>query len=191
MYKNVFKYIVEKGKNIMSTFCKKGKICDVFVHALADVSPLATILPGTKVWRFSHIDDYAYIGRNCMIAMGCYVAPGVVIDDNCRIQNNVSVFRGVRLEKNVFVGPSVVFTNVKYPKIFRKADYGDTLIKEGAVLGANCTIIAGVTIGKSAFIGANSVVTKDIPDFALVMGNPARVVKILSPDWSEFDKTTD
>ena len=186
--KELGNYVNRKRKSLMNKYCKKGRIDDVFIHHLADVSQSATIGKGTKIWRFTHIDDFATIGNNCMVAMNCYVAPGVVIDDNCRIQNNVSIFRGVRLEKNVFVGPSVVFTNVKYPKIFRKAEYGETLIKEGATLGANCTIIAGVTIGKNAFVAAGSVVTKDVPDNCLVAGVPAKIIKTISPDWREFDK---
>jgi len=167
--------------------CPKGRIENVFVHKLADVSELATILSGTKIWRWTHIDDHAYIGRNCMIAQNCYVAPGVVIGDNCRIQNNVSLFRGVRLENNVFVGPSVVFTNVRKPKIFRKAEFGDILVKEGAVLGANCTIVAPCTIGRNSFVAAGSVVIGDVPDNVMVAGVPAQIKKTLTNDQFKYE----
>jgi UDP-2-acetamido-3-amino-2,3-dideoxy-glucuronate N-acetyltransferase len=187
--KKFVNYVNEKGAILMNNKKPpKGKIDGFFVHALADVSPLATIGKNTKIWRFSHIDDYATLGNNVMIAQCCYVAPGVKIGDNVRVQNGVSIFRGCYIHDNVFIGPNVTFTNVVYPKIFRSATYSDTVIKEGATLGANCTIIAGVTIGKHAFVGAGSVVTHDVPDYALVVGNPARIIKQLSPDWKEFDK---
>jgi UDP-2-acetamido-3-amino-2,3-dideoxy-glucuronate N-acetyltransferase len=167
---------------------KMGRIDNVFIHKLADVSPKSTIGNGTKIWRFSHVDDYAIIGANCMVAQNCYVAPGVRIGNNVRIQNGVSIYRGCIIEDDVFIGPNCTFTNVVYPKIYREAKFMDTLIKQGATLGANSTIICGNTIGKHAFVAAGAVVASDVPDYALVMGVPARVVKILSPDWREFNK---
>lgn len=189
--KKFVNYVNEKGNNLMSKYCKKVSMEDVFIHELADVSPLATIGKNSKIWRFTHIDNYASLGNNCMIAQCCYVAPGVKIGNNVRVQNGVSIFRGVFIHDNVFVGPNVTFTNVVYPKIFRPATYSDTVIKEGATLGANCTIVAGITIGKNSFVAAGAVVTKDVPDNVLVAGVPARIIKSLSPDWKEFDKNTD
>ena len=184
-------YVNEKGAILMNgKKPPKGRIEDVFIHFSSEVENNVTIGRGTKIWRWCHVESYSMIGENCMLGMGVHIGPGVKIGNGVRIQDGCSIYRGVTLEDRVFVGPRVVFTNVRVPKIGRKAEFGDTLIKEGAVLGANCTIIAPCIIGRHAFIGANSVVTKDVPDYALVVGNPARVVKILSPDWSEFDKTT-
>jgi UDP-2-acetamido-3-amino-2,3-dideoxy-glucuronate N-acetyltransferase len=166
---------------------KKGRIEDVFIHEFADVSHLATIGKGTKIWRWAHIEPYAIIGNNVMIAQGCYVAPGVRIGSNTRIQNCVSIYRGVTLEDEVFIGPHVVFTNVKYPKINREAEYRETIVKRGATIGANSTIVCGVTIGENSFVAAGSVVTKDVPPNMLVMGVPAKIAKKLSNNWDEFN----
>jgi UDP-2-acetamido-3-amino-2,3-dideoxy-glucuronate N-acetyltransferase len=132
----------------------------------------------TKIWHFTHVMSGARIGARCNIGQNVVISPGVVIGDNVKIQNNVSVYTGVTLEDDVFCGPSMVFTNVINPRshVSRKDEYRATLVKRGASLGANCTIVCGHTVGAYAFIGAGSVVTKEVPDFALVVGNPGRIV---------------
>jgi UDP-2-acetamido-3-amino-2,3-dideoxy-glucuronate N-acetyltransferase len=147
-----------------------------FVHQTAVVDGNVTIGEGTRIWHFSHILPGSSIGSNCNIGQNVVLGPGVNIGKGCKIQNNVSVYEGVTLEDEVFCGPSMVFTNVYYPRAaIRKMDQvRPTLIRKGATIGANATIICGVTIGRYALIGAGAVVTKDIPDYALVMGNPAR-----------------
>jgi UDP-2-acetamido-3-amino-2,3-dideoxy-glucuronate N-acetyltransferase len=136
----------------------------------------ASIGPGTKIWHFSHVMKDAVIGGDCVIGQNVLVASGVRIGDGCRIQNNVSLYTGVTLEANVFCGPSLVFTNVVNPRaeVARKDEFRPTLVKQGATLGANATIVCGVTIGAYAFVGAGAVVSRDVADFALVFGNPAR-----------------
>jgi len=131
----------------------------------------------TKVWHFTHVMSGARIGARCNIGQNVVISPGVVIGDNVKIQNNVSVYTGVILEDDVFCGPSMVFTNVINPRshVSRKDEYRQTLVKRGATLGANSTVVCGHTIGEYAFVGAGAVVTKDVADFALVVGNPARV----------------
>lgn len=147
-----------------------------FIHESSYVDEPSTIGEGTKIWHFSHIMKGAVIGRNCNIGQNVVVLSGVRIGDGCKIQNNVSVYEGVVLEDYVFCGPSMVFTNVSNPRseIVRKNEYKETLVKRGASIGANATIVCGHTIGQYAFIGAGAVVTKDVPDFALIVGNPAR-----------------
>lgn len=151
---------------------------DYFVHESAYVDLPSTIGTGTQIWHFSHIMQNVVIGENCKIAQNVFVAAGVQIGRNVKIQNNVSVYAGVILEDDVFCGPSCVFTNVKTPRSAfprnTQDDYFVTLVKQGATIGANATIICGHTIGKYAFIGAGATVTKDIPDYALVYGNPAK-----------------
>ena len=147
-------------------------------HAVVDDG--VEIGEGTKIWHFSHVQKGSKIGKKCVLGQNVNVANDVVIGDFVKIQNNVSVYEGVTLEDYVFCGPSMVFTNIldprcKYPQV-GKDFYINTLVKEGASLGANSTIVCGHTIGKAAFVGAGSVVTKDVPDFALVVGNPARIV---------------
>ena len=149
----------------------------VFVHESSYVDDGCEIGDGTKIWHFSHIMTGSRIGRRCNIGQNVVVSPKCVIGDNVKIQNNVSIYTGVILEDDVFCGPSMVFTNVVNPRshVSRKDEYRDTLVKRGASLGANCTIVCGHTIGAYAFIGAGAVVTKDVPDYALVAGNPARI----------------
>lgn len=147
-----------------------------FVHSSAFVDEPCEIGDGTKIWHFSHVMANSQIGRNCNIGQNVLVSPGVKIGENVKIQNNVSLYTGVVLEDDVFCGPSMVFTNVTNPRshINRKSEYKRTLVKRGATLGANSTIVCGVTIGEHAFIGAGAVVTKDVPDHALMVGVPAR-----------------
>ena len=147
-------------------------------HESAYVDEGATIGAGTKIWHFSHIMPGAKIGENCNIGQNVTIERDVVIGNRCKIQNNVSVYKGVTLEDGVFCGPSMVFTNVYNPRAeIRKMDQlRPTLVKKGATLGANCTIVCGHTIGRYAFIGAGAVVTKDVPDHALVVGNPAKQI---------------
>jgi len=135
-----------------------------------------TIGEGTRIWHFSHVMSGCTIGRGCNVGQNVFVATGVRMGDNCKIQNNVSLYSGVVLEDHVFCGPSAVFTNVINPRceVIRKDEYRTTLVKRGASIGANATIICGVTIGSYALVGAGATVTRDVPDFALVMGNPAR-----------------
>lgn len=149
---------------------------DVFIHESAVVDRGAKIGEGTKVWHFSHIMPRAHIGKNCTLGQNVFVGNEVKIGDEVKIQNNVSVYEGVILEDEVFCGPSMVFTNVINPRsgIERKDEFNETLVKRGATIGANAVIICGNTIGRYALIGAGAVVTKDVPDFALMIGNPAR-----------------
>jgi UDP-2-acetamido-3-amino-2,3-dideoxy-glucuronate N-acetyltransferase len=151
----------------------------VYIHESAYVEKGAEIGEGTKILHFSHIMGDARIGKGCKIGQNVFIGGNVKIGDNVKIQNNVSVYEGVTLEDNVFCGPSVVFTNIinprsKYPQ--NTSDkYKNTLVREGATIGANTTVVCGYVIGVDAFIGAGAVVTKDIPDYALVYGNPARI----------------
>lgn len=147
-----------------------------FQHPTAIVDPGATIGAGSRIWHFVHVCEGARIGEGVSLGQNVFVGNKVVIGDNCKIQNNVSVYDNVVLEENVFCGPSMVFTNVYNPRssIERKDQYRDTLVKRGATLGANCTIVCGVTVGSYAFVGAGAVVNKDVPDFSLAVGVPAR-----------------
>ncbi|MEM3893168.1 MAG: acyltransferase [Thermofilum sp.] len=148
-----------------------------FIHPTAVVEEGAVIGEGTRIWHFAHVRRGARIGSRCNIGKDVYIDENVVIGNGVKIQNGVSVYRGVTLENNVFVGPYAVFTNDKYPRAF-STDWVvvPTLVKEGASIGANATIVCGVTIGRYAMVAAGSVVTKDVPDHGLVMGNPARLV---------------
>jgi len=148
-----------------------------FVHASSYVDEPCEIGPGTKIWHFSHVMKNCRIGERCNIGQNVVISPDVTIGNNVKIQNNVSVYTGCILEDDVFCGPSMVFTNVTNPRshVVRRDEYKTTLVRRGASIGANSTIVCGTTIGRYAFIGAGSVVTRDIPDYALVYGNPARV----------------
>ncbi len=146
------------------------------IHPSAIVDDGAKIGDGTRIWHWTHVCAGASIGARCSLGQNVYVAPRATVGNNVKIQNNVSVYDEVTLEDDVFCGPSMVFTNVINPRseISRKADYRKTLVKRGATLGANCTIVCGVTIGSYAFVGAGAVVNRDVPDFALMLGVPAR-----------------
>ena len=154
----------------------------IYIHPTAIVSQKAKIGKDTKIWHWTHVRENCSIGENCIIGQNCYIAPNVTIGNNVKIQNNVSVYDNVTLEDDVFCGPSMVFTNVYNPRsaITRKDEYRNTIVKQGATLGANCTIVCGVTIGKYAFIGAGAVVNRDVPDFALMVGVPAKQIGWMS-----------
>lgn len=154
---------------------KEGKY---FVHKSSYIDENVNIDQGTKIWHFCHILKGSKIGKNCVIGQNVMVGPDVVIGDRCKIQNNVSIYKGVVLEDDVFCGPSCVFTNVINPRsaICRMNELRPTLVRKGVTIGANATIICGTTLGKHSFIGAGAVVTRDIPDYALVYGNPARIM---------------
>jgi UDP-2-acetamido-3-amino-2,3-dideoxy-glucuronate N-acetyltransferase len=149
---------------------------DYFKHPSSIVDNGATIGEGSRIWHFVHICAGARIGSGVSLGQNVFVGNNVVIGDGCKVQNNVSVYDNVTLEEDVFCGPSMVFTNVYNPRssVERKDQYRDTLVKRGATLGANCTIICGITIGQYAFIGAGAVVKNDVPDFALIVGVPGR-----------------
>jgi UDP-2-acetamido-3-amino-2,3-dideoxy-glucuronate N-acetyltransferase len=152
------------------------------VHPSAVVDAPATIGPRTRIWHFVHVTAGAKIGADCVIGQGCFVAGTAVVGNAVRVQNNVSVYDGVTLDDEVFCGPSSVFTNVRNPRaaVSRKGEYRRTIVKRGATIGANATILPGVTIGEYAFVGAGATVTRDVPAFALVMGVPARAVGWMS-----------
>jgi UDP-2-acetamido-3-amino-2,3-dideoxy-glucuronate N-acetyltransferase len=147
-----------------------------FVHESSYVDEPCQIGEGTKIWHFCHVMRDSVIGKRCNIGQNVMISPGVRLGDNCKIQNNVSLYTGVILEDDVFCGPSMVFTNVLNPRseVVRKDEYKRTLVRRGASIGANATIVCGVTIGTYAFVGAGAVVARDVLDFALVVGNPAR-----------------
>ena len=152
------------------------------IHPSAIVDEGAQLGEGTRVWHFVHVSAGARIGARCALGQGVFVGNDVRIGDNVRIQNNVSVYDAVTLEDDVFCGPSMVFTNVHNPRsaVPRKDEYRHTLVKRGATLGANCTIVCGTTIGEHAFVGAGAVVSRDVPAFALVLGVPARRIGWMS-----------
>jgi UDP-2-acetamido-3-amino-2,3-dideoxy-glucuronate N-acetyltransferase len=159
------------------------------VHESAIVDEGAQIGEGSRIWHFVHVCSGARIGSGVSLGQNVFVGNNVVIGDNCKIQNNVSVYDNVSLEEGVFCGPSMVFTNVYNPRalIERKDEYRDTLVKKGATLGANCTVICGVSIGAFAFVGASALVSKDVLDYALVVGVPARQIGWMSEHGEQLD----
>jgi UDP-2-acetamido-3-amino-2,3-dideoxy-glucuronate N-acetyltransferase len=148
-----------------------------FAHESSYVDEPCQIGEGTKIWHFSHVMKNCRIGRGCNIGQNVVVSPDVTIGNNVKIQNNVSVYTGCILEDDVFCGPSMVFTNVINPRshVTRKDEYKTTLVKRGASLGANSTVVCGITVGQYSFAGAGAVLTRDVPDYALMVGNPARI----------------
>ena len=165
-----------------------------YVNEYAVIDDNVEIGEGTKIWHFSHVQSGAKIGKKCVLGQNVNVGNNVTIGNFVKVQNNVSVYEGVTLEDYVFCGPSMVFTNIlnprsKYPQVGAEF-YIETLVKEGASMGANCTIVCGHTIGRFAMVGAGAVVTKDVPDFALVVGNPARIIGWYSEagEKMEFDE---
>ncbi|WP_313290420.1 UDP-2-acetamido-3-amino-2,3-dideoxy-D-glucuronate N-acetyltransferase [Stutzerimonas nitrititolerans] len=160
-----------------------------YQHPSAIVDDGAQIGEGSRVWHFVHVCGGARIGKGVSLGQNVFVGNRVVIGDNCKVQNNVSVYDNVTLEEGVFCGPSMVFTNVYNPRslIERKDQYRDTLVKKGATLGANCTIVCGVTIGEYAFVGAGAVINKDVPAYALMVGVPARQIGWMSEFGEQLD----
>jgi len=162
-----------------------------FIHPTAIVDIGASIGKGVKIWHFSHIMQAAKLGNDCIIGQNVFIAGGVSVGNRVKIQNNVSLYAGVIVEDDVFIGPSAVFTNVINPRSFieRKTEFRPTLVQKGAAIGANTTIICGISIGKYALIGAGAVVTRDVQAFALVVGNPARQIGWVSESGNrlEFD----
>lgn len=161
----------------------------VMIHPSAIVDEGAQIGEGSRVWHFVHVCGGARIGKGVSLGQNVFVGNKVSIGDHCKIQNNVSVYDNVTLEEGVFCGPSMVFTNVYNPRslIERKSEYRDTLVKKGATLGANCTVVCGATIGEYAFIGAGAVVNRDIPAYALMVGVPARQIGWMSEYGEQLD----
>ncbi len=164
-----------------------------FVHESSYVDEPVAIGEGTKIWHFCHILPHTKIGKNCSFGQNCVIGPKVNIGNGVKVQNNVSIYEGVEIEDDVFLGPSMVFTNVVNPRAFiqRKDEFKKTLLKKGCSVGANATIVCGVTIGRYALIGAGAVVTKDVPDFALMAGVPARQIGWVSRAGNrlEFDES--
>jgi UDP-2-acetamido-3-amino-2,3-dideoxy-glucuronate N-acetyltransferase len=149
-----------------------------FVHETAIIDPGAVVGAGTKIWHFSHVLSGSQIGESCNIGQNVVIGPDVTLGKSCKIQNNVSVYKGVTLEDGVFCGPSMVFTNIYNPRaeISKMDQVRPTLVKKGATIGANATIVCGTTLGRYSFIGAGAVVTRNVPDYALVLGNPAKQI---------------
>jgi UDP-2-acetamido-3-amino-2,3-dideoxy-glucuronate N-acetyltransferase len=167
------------------SLCEKGSPVTViqdrpryFAHSTVVIDQPCEIGEGTKIWHFSHIMEGATVGPACNIGQNCVISPGVRIGKNVKIQNNVAVYTGVELEDDVFCGPSMVFTNVVNPRshVSRRSEYQKTLVRRGATLGANSTVVCGLTIGRYAFVAAGAVVTRDVPNYALVIGVPAKQV---------------
>jgi UDP-2-acetamido-3-amino-2,3-dideoxy-glucuronate N-acetyltransferase len=155
---------------------------DFFAHETAVIDEGCVIGKGSKIWHFSHIMKDAILGDKCNIGQNVVVSPGVTLGRNVKVQNNVSIYTGVICEDDVFLGPSMVFTNITNPRsaVVRRDQYVQTLVKKGASIGANSTIICGITLGEYSFVGAGAVVTKDVPAYGLVIGNPARHVGWMS-----------
>ncbi len=165
----------------------------VTIHPSAIIDDGALIGDGSRIWHFVHVCGGAHIGRNVSLGQSVFIGNAAVIGDNCKIQNNVSIYDNVTLEEGVFCGPSMVFTNVYNPRslIERKSEYRDTLVRRGATLGANSTIVCGVTIGEFAFIGAGAVVNKDVPAYALMVGVPSRQIGWMSEYGEQIDLPLD
>ena len=153
-----------------------------FSHETAVIDPGCSIGKGSKIWHFTHVMTGARIGENCNLGQNVVISPEVVLGDNVKVQNNVSIYTGVICEDDVFLGPSMVFTNIINPRsqVIRKDQYARTLVKRGATIGANATIVCGNVIGEFAFVGAGAVVTKDVPPYALVVGNPGKQIGWMS-----------
>lgn len=166
----------------MSEMREDPRFPGVLIHVSSFVDQGAEIGPGTKIWHFTHILAGTVIGANCSIGQNCMIGPHVKVGDGCKIQNNVSLYAGVELGDDVFCGPSCVFTNVNTPRahVNRKSEFRPTPVGHGATIGANATIVCGHSLGAYAFIGAGSVVTKDVGDFAMMVGNPARRIGWMS-----------
>lgn len=158
------------------------------IHPSSIIDPGAIIGEGTKIWHFSHIMPKAIIGKNCNIGQNVFIGDDVIIGDNVKIQNNVSLYTGVIIEDDVFLGPSCVFTNVINPRseVNRKKDYKQTIVKKGASIGANATIVCGNKLGEYCFVGAGAVVTKDVMPYALVTGNPAKQIGWISENGNRL-----
>ena len=172
----------------------------IYIHPTADISPKATLGEGTKVWHQAQVREGAVLGRNCILGKGAYVDIDVRIGDNVKIQNYASVYHGTTLENGVFAGPQVVLTNDKLPRAINPDgslksdedwDVGLILVKEGASLGAGAIVVAGVTIGRFAMVGSGAVVTRDVPDYGLVYGNPARLHGYACPCGHKLAKVSD
>lgn len=166
----------EEWKDRMRMQSSEASKPSFFVHESSYVDDDVTIGGGTKIWHFCHVLSHSVIGNKCSFGQNCVVGPKVRIGNAVKVQNNISIYEGVEIEDDVFLGPSMVFTNVINPRAFiaRKNEFKKTLLKQGCTVGANATIVCGVTIGRYAMIGAGAVVTKDVPDFALMVGVPAR-----------------
>jgi UDP-2-acetamido-3-amino-2,3-dideoxy-glucuronate N-acetyltransferase len=164
-----------------------------FAHSTAIIDEDCEIGHDTKIWHFSHIMSKCKISENCTLGQNVVVSPGVILGKNCKVQNNVSIYSGVICEDDVFLGPSMVFTNISNPRsaISRRDKYEKTIVKHGASIGANATIICGNQIGEYAFIGAGSVITKNVPPYALVVGNPARQIGWMSEYGHKLNFNTD
>ena len=163
---------------VNQVYHKNSNKANFFIHESSYIDENVTIGEGTKIWHFCHVLSQTNIGKNCSFGQNCVIGPKVNIGNNVKVQNNVSIYEGVEIEDDVFLGPSMVFTNVINPRAFiqRKDEFKKTILKKGCSIGANATIVCGVTIGRYALIGAGAVVTKDVPDFALMVGVPARQI---------------
>ena len=168
-------------------------MADYFVHESSFIDDGAEVGEGTKVWHFSHVSKGAVIGKNCSLGQNVFVAGGVVIGDNVKIQNNVSIYAGVTVEDDVFLGPSCVLTNVSNPRsqVSRKSIYEKTLIKKGSSVGANATVVCGRVLGRYCFIAAGAVVTKNVADYALIVGTPGKQAGWMSRHGHKLGRATD